>query len=151
MAGWIEHFDGLTPDTRLLPATVAETELLAAAESLGSADGFFLKGSVKSEPGFSRAETAEELPGLLERFRDFSAIEDSGQIALRSFVSLDRTVAELRSWWIDGYLCLIDVHPNFSARNLADPLDDQKLQDGAIDFTARLGPRIRKLGQFPNG
>lgn len=145
MDGWVERFAGLTPSTRILPATVSEDELLGAAASLPSGDGFFLKGTVKSEPGFSRAQTAEELPGLLERFRDFSGISDSGQIALRSFVPLDGTVAELRTWWIDGYLSLIDVHPNFAEKGLEDPLDGYRLENSAIDFTAKLAPKLKEL------
>lgn len=145
MDGWIDRFRVLTPPTRVLPATVSEDELLKAASSLHSEDGFFLKGTVKSEPGFSRAQTAEELPGLLERFRDFSAIEDSGKIALRSFIPLNGTVAELRTWWIDGHLSLIDSHPNFTGRNLEDPLDGESLEHSARDFTAKLAPKIWEL------
>lgn len=145
MDGWIDQFRGLTPSTRILPITVSEDELLSAAASLSSEEGFFLKGSVKSEPGLSRAQTAEELPGLLERFRDFSGIGDDGQIALRSFVALDGQIAELRTWWIDGYLSLIDIHPNFTEKGLGDPLDGHKLENSAIDFTAKLAPKIKEL------
>ena len=145
MDGWVERFPGLTPATVILPATVSEEELLEAAGSLPNEHGYFLKGTVKSEPGFSRAETAEELPGLLERFREFSGIADAGKIALRSFVPLDSTVAELRTWWIDGYLSLIDVHPNFSEMGLEHPLDGYRLEDSAIDFTAKLAPKLKEL------
>lgn len=145
MDGWIEGFSELTPATMILPAAATAEELLEAAVTLSSDRGFFLKGSVKSEPGFSRAQTAEELPGLLERFRDFSGIASDGKIALRSFVPLDGTVAELRTWWIDGYLSLIDVHPNFMDKGLEDPMDGHRLENSAIDFTAKLAPKIQEL------
>lgn len=148
MENWLPGFEQLTPPTVILDSAVSEDELLAAAATLPSEHGFFLKGSVKSEPGFSRAERADELPGLLERFLDFADLAPGQSIALRSFTPLDGAVAELRSWWIGGLLVDFRVHPNFFGKGLEDPLAPATQGDhfsSAVDFLAGLTVAVRSL------
>ncbi len=117
-SSWLQGVGDLAPDTIVLSGEVTDEELLQAARTLSGEHGYFLKGGVKSESGTTFAATAEELPALLQKLRDYSDPKHGNTIVLRSFMPLDEDVAEVRSWWLDGALTLFGKHPNFTDREL---------------------------------
>lgn len=117
-SSWLQDVGDLAPDTIVLSGEVTDEELLQAARTISGEHGYFLKGGVKSESGTTFAATAEELPALLQKLRDYSDPKHGDTIVLRSFVPLDEEVAEVRSWWLDGALTLFGKHPNFTDREL---------------------------------
>lgn len=142
---WIERFKDLTPATVVLESTVSESELLAAAATLPGEHGFFLKGSSKSDSEFSYAATFSELPALLAGFLESSSPAPDSKLALRSFVPLDKTVAELRTWWVGGKTAVIGAHPNFVKEELTVAFEDEQLLKSAESFLQRLEAPIGTL------
>jgi len=144
--GWIDSFEGLTAPTVLIPASAGRADILAAAASIPSDHGFFLKGESKSEQGLSYAADGEALFDLIREFLDYSATSEDGTLALRSFLPLDRRVAEIRSWWIGGEVVVHPLHPNFEGGELINPLRlSSELRPGLEAFLKKLQPGIRSL------
>lgn len=144
--GWIDSFEGLTAPTVLIPANADEATVLAAAESLPSEHGFFLKGESKSEQGLSYSADAGALLELVGSFLDYSGTSEDGTLALRSFIPLDSRVAEIRSWWIGGEIVVNPLHPNFEGAELINPLRyGSELQASLDAFLKELRPGIRSL------
>lgn len=144
--GWLNAFEGLTAPTVLIPASADQTTVLAAADSIPSEYGFFLKGESKSEQGYNYASGRGALLNLLRDFRDYSGVPENGTLALRSFVPLDPRVAEVRSWWIAGELAFSPVHPNFEGVERISPLtDSMDLRRSMKAFLKKLRPAIRSL------
>jgi len=144
--GWIDSFRDLTAPTVLIPANADRDAILAAADSIPSEHGFFLKGESKSEHGMSFAANKEVLPELIRGFLDYSTVTEDGMLALRSFLPLDHRVAEIRSWWIGGELVFSPIHPNFENPELINPLKlSSDLRVSLDTFLDSLRPGIQSL------
>lgn len=144
MENWLERFSGLTPSTAIFdPSIMDASAAVLAGESISPEENYFLKGLSKSEPDASRAEGPNE---LLERLAELGeSFGEDAKIAVRNFVPLDSTTAELRSWWLRGELFGLGLHPNFLSSELRDPLKPMALRGYAKEFLRELQLRIAEL------
>lgn len=141
MDGWLAAFDGLTPDTVLVDANAPDADVLAAATALAAPDGYFVKDLVKSQKhaiAASYAPTAAALPDVVAALRELQGADLADRLAIRRFVPLDSTTPELRTWYCNGVLATITLHPDFADHTSAQPTPPLELLDEVAARVAKL-------------
>lgn len=137
LPGWIDVFRDLTPATTSVPVT-ADPELIKSA-ALALGDGaYVVKDWVKSRKHewetAAFAPSTDALPGVVA---EFVRLQDEflvGDIVIREFVELDKSLPEVRVWWARGDIGLVTVHPDFAGRPLPqiDPATLAKVRGAVI-------------------
>jgi hypothetical protein len=142
LPGWVELFKDYTPATTVLGFDPSDTTLTAAATGLG-ATSFIVKDYVKSRKNeWATACFAPDIAALPTIVKNFRELQDDflvGGIVVREFVKLDKQLAELRVWWVNGQAVVVDKHPDVT---------DETVQHGAKfdDFLTQLAPLVKQLG-----
>lgn len=143
--GWIEALSDHTPATVVLPMNITKDALLESTKTLPQDDGLFIKGVSKSNSGLTKVEPDEDLSEALKRFRDLEYLNDSDQAVIRSFVPLNKQLAELRAWFVNGSFVKIMVHPNFTDESLHNPLESPDLLSALEDKLKAVSECVQDL------
>ena len=143
--GWIDALGDHTPSTVVLPMNVSKEELLETVKKLPKDDGLFIKGVSKSNSGLTKVDPDEDLSEGLKRFRDLEYLNDSDQVAIRSFIPLDKSFAELRGWWANGEFVTVKTHPNFRSVELKNPAKDDDLLTKLVEKMRHVGEALKDL------
>lgn len=111
---WYPDFAELTFKSVIVEDATDEAAIVHAARIL-DVPNFFVKDYVKSGlfEGVQKLEGVDSLITGVRYFVEERGSALAGNLVIREFAELDDTVAELRTWWVNGKLVNSDVHPNF--------------------------------------
>lgn len=114
--GWLEHMEGITPRTSVLPYWASDAELLKQARILDCTK-FVVKGASKSVKhdwdNSMYVDCVEDLLRVVKNFREHVSEAEESTLLLREFENWN--AGELRLWWVDGKLAYNGLHPQSSA------------------------------------
>lgn len=118
LPGWVDVFHGLTAATAVIPVEdYSHQALLTAAETLPSS-AYVVKDYVKSRKHewdtACFAGSSAELPAVVDEFIRLQEDSLVGGIVVREFLDIDKTVPEMRTWWVGNRMVAVTAHPDNS-------------------------------------
>ena len=118
---WYYAFEDFTFPSVIINDPTNKAEIEHAISALSS-EKFFVKDFVKSiaDPDASIANTPDDLHITIKNYLRERESYLMGKIVVREFIELNQNIAEIRTWWVNGALCLITSHPNFTDKSIPD-------------------------------
>lgn len=109
--GWLNVFDGLTPETVVFPYEVSSQTLIDSFADESNA--YVVKGSSKSLKhdwdNFMFAKSGSDVVRVVDNFRSQVSFDEESFILVRKFENW--IPGELRVWWLNDRF-VVDQHPN---------------------------------------
>lgn len=116
LPGWVDVFHDLTAATVVVPIEDYNHQVLLAAPETLPSSAYVVKDYIKSRK--HEWETAcfagslAELPAIVDEFIRLQEDSLVGGIVVREFLNIDKTVPELRTWWVRNRMVAVTAHPD---------------------------------------
>lgn len=116
LAHWYHHFRDVTPKSTYFPADYTPEQYLPIVKEDIRNGPYIVKDQVKSRKHewdtacFSPSR--KELPNIINEFIRLQGDSLNGGIVVRQFEDFDKSVGEMRVWWVNGKLAMVSPHPD---------------------------------------
>lgn len=116
LAYWYNAFRSVTPASTYFPAEYMPKQYLPIVQQDIGAGPYIVKDQVKSRKHewdtACFAPDINKLPDIINEFIRLQGNSINGGIVVRQFEDFDKTVGEMRVWWVNGQVAMISPHPD---------------------------------------